>query len=300
MENNSGTLTGKRIGILGKGGSGKSTFVVLLAKALHSLNYPVCVLDADSTNEGLHQAFGFDSPPKDLMEYFGGMVFRGGRVTCPVDDPYPLHDAEIDLTQPKLQDFVSNSNGIHFLIAGKIGKEGPGSGCDGPISKIARDLIVHNGEIEPVMLIDFKAGFEDTARGAVTSLDWGIVIVDPTTASLRLSHDMKQMVRDIQADVLPATAHLETSDLVAVANKAFIEATIRDVFFVINKIPDSETESYLREKLLELGITPLGCIHEYPTISMAWLKGKSIRPGLADGEVQIVLDNFLEKINGNL
>ena len=299
MQRNSGTLMGKRIGILGKGGSGKSTFVVLLAKALHSLNYPVCVLDADSTNEGLYQAFGFDTPPKDLMEYFGGMVFRGGKVTCPVDDPSSLLNAEIDLTQPDLQDYILNSNGIHLMIAGKIGKEGPGSGCDGPISKIARDLVVHNEEIEPVMLIDFKAGFEDTARGAVTSLDWGIVIVDPTTASLRLSHDMNQMVQDIQADVLPATAHLENLDLVNIANKAFIEATIKNVFFVINKTPNSETESYLREKLLEIGITPLGCIHEYPTISMAWLKGKSIRPGLADGEVQIILDNFLERINGS-
>lgn len=299
MESNLGTLMGKRIGILGKGGSGKSTFVVLLANVMHFLNIPVCVLDADSTNEGLYQAFGIENPPKDLMEYFGGMVFSGGKVTCPVDDPSPLRNSAIDLTQPDLEEYYSTSDGIYFLNAGKIGKGGPGSGCDGPISKIARDLVVHNGEIEPVLLIDFKAGFEDTARGAVTTLDWGIVIVDPTTASLRLSKDMKRMVQDIQADVLPATAHLETSDLVNAANKAFVEATIRDVFFVINKIPDSETESYLREKLLDIGIIPLGCIHEFTTISMAWLMGKPIRPGLANGEVQIIMDNFLEKINGN-
>ena len=45
----------KRIGILGKGESGKSTITVLLAKAFRNYGYQVCVLDADSTNVGIHQ-----------------------------------------------------------------------------------------------------------------------------------------------------------------------------------------------------------------------------------------------------
>lgn len=300
MFKNKEILLGKRIGVFGKGGSGKSTFVVLLAKVLHSYNYPVCILDADSTNEGLYRAFGFDKPPKDLVDYFGGVVFRGGNVTCPVDDPSPLENAEIDLMHPDIQDYICNSDGINFMIAGKIGRSGPGSGCDGPISKIARDLVVHNENSDPITLIDFKAGFEDTARGVVTNLNWGIVIVDPTVASIRMAEDMKHMIQEIKSDALPATAHLETADLVNVANKVFTEAIIQDVYFVLNKVPDSETESYLREELLKLEITPLGCIHEYPTISMAWLKGKPIRPNLAGGEVQLVLDNFLENIDGDL
>ncbi len=291
-------LNGKRIGVFGKGGSGKSTFVVLLSKVLRSYGYPVCVLDADSTNEGLFQAFGFDSPPKDLLDFFGGIVFRGGKVTCPVDDPTHLEDSEINLTQPDIQGYRRDSDGIYFLIAGKIAKYGPGAGCDGPISKIARDLVVHNQDVEPVLLIDFKAGFEDTARGAVTSLDCAVVIVDPTTASVKIAADMDKMIQDIKADSLPATAHLESPDLINTANRIFLEAKIKDVFFVLNKVPDPDTESYLREKLLESDITPLGCIHEYPTISMAWLKGEPLRSNLAEGEVQLVLDNLLEYIDG--
>ena len=91
------TLKGQRIGIFGKGGSGKSTVAVLLAKALREVGYEVCVLDADSTNIGLSNALGIESPPAPLLEYFGGMVFSGGAVTCPVDDPAPLADADIDI-----------------------------------------------------------------------------------------------------------------------------------------------------------------------------------------------------------
>lgn len=90
-------LTGTRIGVLGKGGAGKSTFVAILAQTLQQQGYDVCVIDADSTNYGLPQALGMDSPHSSLLDLYGGMVFTGGKVTCPVDDPAPLANAEISL-----------------------------------------------------------------------------------------------------------------------------------------------------------------------------------------------------------
>jgi CO dehydrogenase maturation factor len=75
------TLAGKKIGMLGKGGAGKSTVTALLARALAEQGYVVYILDADSTNIGLHQALGIDHPPMPLLDYFGGAVFRGGQVT---------------------------------------------------------------------------------------------------------------------------------------------------------------------------------------------------------------------------
>jgi CO dehydrogenase maturation factor len=266
-------LTKKRIGVFGKGGSGKSTAVVLLAKALVDRGYSVCVLDADSTNVGLHQAFGFDESPVSLMNYFGGTVFGGGTVTCPVDDPTPLAGAEISLNTLPSKYCVQTQTGLVFLTAGKIGDQGPGAGCDGPISKIARDLrIIAEGE-HPVTLVDFKAGFEDSARGVITTLDWALVIVDPTSASLQMAANMKELVDQIKAGILPATAHLDSPDLVAMANRVFKEATIKSVFFVLSKIEDEATEAYLREKLEEKGISTIGIIHRSPSISFSWLKG---------------------------
>ena len=266
-------LTGKRIGVFGKGGSGKSTAVVLLAKALGDRGYPACVLDADSTNVGLDRALGLDRSPVSLMNYFGGTVFGGGTVTCPVDDPTPLAGAEISLSGLPDRYYARSQRGLVFLTAGKIGDQGPGAGCDGPISKIARDLrIVAEGN-HPVTLVDFKAGFEDSARGVITTLDWAIVIVDPTSASLQMAVNMKDLVDQIKAGVLPATSHLDSPALVAVANRIFQEATIKGVSFVLSKIEDETVEAYLREKLAEKGVRPIGTIHRTPSISLCWLKG---------------------------
>jgi CO dehydrogenase maturation factor len=266
-------LTGKRIGVFGKGGSGKSTAVVLLAKALGDRGYPVCILDADSTNVGIHHALGLDRSPVSLMDYFGGTVFGGGTVTCPVDDPTPLAGAEISLDRLPRKYYIQSEAGLVFLTAGKIGDQGPGAGCDGPISKIARDLRIVAGGQRPVTLVDFKAGFEDSARGAITTLDWALVIVDPTSASLQMAANMREMVDQIRAGVLPATAHLESPELVAIANKVFREARIRGVLFVLSQVDDEATHGYLREKLKEKGIRPLGIIHRTPSIALSWLKG---------------------------
>jgi CO dehydrogenase nickel-insertion accessory protein CooC1 len=122
-------------------------------------------------------------------------------------------------------------------------------------------------------LVDFKAGFEDSARGVITTLDWALVIVDPTSASLQMAENMKELVDQINARILPATAHLESPDLVALANRVFKEATIKGVFFVLSKIEDEATEAYLREKLAEKGIRPIGTIRRSPSISLSWLKG---------------------------
>jgi len=266
-------LTGKRIGVFGKGGSGKSTAVVLLAKTLSHHGYPVCVLDADSTNVGLHRALGVDEFPESLMNYFGGTVFGGGTVTCPVDDPAPLSGAEIPLARLPSKYYVRTQEGMVLLAAGKIGDQGPGAGCDGPISKIARDLrIVAEGEC-PVTLVDFKAGFEDSARGVITTLDWAIVIVDPTIASIQMAANMRDMVNQVKAGVLPATGHLDNPDLIAMANRVFEEARIKGVFFVLSQVDDEGTEHYLSERLLEKGIRPIGTIHRIPSISLCWLKG---------------------------
>ena len=160
-----------------------------------------------------------------------------------------------------------------LLVAGKIGDQGPGAGCDGPISKIARDIRIIKNEETPITLIDFKAGFEDSARGVLTNLDWAIVLVDATFAAIEMAINMRDMVDQIKNGILPATQHLATDDLVEIANRLFVESRIKGVLFLLNKIRNSDMENYMRTKLAERGIEPDGILHADPSISVSWLKG---------------------------
>lgn len=282
-------LAGQRIGLFGKGGSGKSTAAVLLARALRSRGYDVCLLDADSTNLGLPQALQIDREPVPLLDYFGGMIFSGGLVTCPVDDPTPLVGGDVTLDDLPRHYYGRSPDGIILMTAGKIGGMGPGAGCDGPIAKIARDLRVVSRDGPPVMLLDFKAGFEDSARGAITSLDWALVIVDPTVASVEMAAHMRDLVTQVQAGALPATRHLERPELIALANRLFREAPIKGVLCVLNRVREGEVEAYLRQKLAERGIQPIGTIPDDPAVSVAWLKGTPLAAAaLADSAGSVV------------
>jgi CO dehydrogenase maturation factor len=266
-------LRGKRIGIFGKGGCGKSTVAVLLAKALKNNGYGVCLLDADSTNVGLSNALGAAADPAPLLDYYGGMVFSGGSVTCPVDDPTPLEGAHVFVDKlPKAYHGIT-PEGIHLFVAGKMGDKGPGAGCDGPIAKIARDFRPQFVDETPVTLVDYKAGFEDSARGNIISLDWIIVVVDPTGAAIQMAIHMQDMVAQLKAGGLPATAHLEDPALVTLVNQLYREARVKGVLFILNRVRDEETERYIHGKLAEHGIVPMGTIRDDPALSVAWLKG---------------------------
>jgi CO dehydrogenase nickel-insertion accessory protein CooC1 len=223
------------------------------------------------------------------------MVFIGGPVTCPVDDPTPLADAELDLERLPEAYIKRNDEGIVLLTAGKIADKGPGAGCDGPIAKIARDVRLHIGGKQPVTLLDFKAGFEDSARGVLNGVDWAIVVVDPTNAAIQLAFDVKEMVKQTLLGRGPATQHLETPDLVALAQKMFAEARIKDVSVVLNRVQDEKMAAYLIDKLAEGGIQPIGVMRQDPAITISWLEGEPITSQLgetADGIVRELEDTL--------
>jgi CO dehydrogenase nickel-insertion accessory protein CooC1 len=274
---NGSPLSGLRIGIFGKGGSGKSTMTVFLARALRERGHSVLVLDADSTNVGLAEALGVDHQPDPLLDHFGGMVFSGGAVTCPVDDPTPLHGARLRLDEIPARFVGRTPEGILLLEAGKIGALGPGAGCDGPVAKIARDLHVSDFGPDPVTLIDYKAGFEDAARGTVTSIDWAVAVVDPTNAGLRMAAHLTGMVDGIRRGVPPATRHLELPQLVDAAIRQFAAARIRGVLPVLNRVRTPFVETYLIEALREEGLRSVGAFEEIPCVSEQWMRGEPLR-----------------------
>ena len=271
-------MTGLRIGVFGKGGAGKSTVTVFLARALREQGHPVVVLDADSTNHGMAAGLGVEREPDPLLDHFGGMVFAGGAVTCPVDDPTPLREADVRLEELPARFVGWSPEGIHVLVAGKLGGLGPGAGCDGPVAKIARDLRVSvNGGDLPVMVVDYKAGFEDAARGAVTSVDWALVVVDPTAAAIRMAWHLAGMVAEMERGVPPSTQHLGSRELVEVAIRLFRDARVRGVLSVLNRVPTLAAETYMRNELRGSGARVASVFSEEPAIAQHWLRGTPLQ-----------------------
>jgi len=184
-------LCGKRILVCGKGGSGKSTLVALLATLLQRKFYDVMVLDGDASNpEGLIRLLfgvGVEQGPKPLVEFFGGLA----TVTCPVDDPSPLtriDDARpvpykpIDVFSEIQPEFYLQRGRMTLLQAGKI--ENYGQGCDGPLEKVVRDFMIAG---DAVNLIDVKAGVEHFGRRIADKMDLILVVLDSTLESISIA-----------------------------------------------------------------------------------------------------------------
>ncbi|MEA3293094.1 MAG: hypothetical protein U9P88_01315 [Patescibacteria group bacterium] len=266
------SLSGKRILVCGKGGSGKSSIVTLMAKVLETKKYKVLALDGDASNpEGLLRLmFGLreEQAPRALIEFFGGTE----TVTCPVDDPSPLtrlndsipiFQKPIDIDEEISSEyFIQKENTILFQT-GKIKEYG--QGCDGPTEKVTRDFIV-NGE--QVNLIDAKAGVEHFGRRMEDNIDVILTILDPTFESISIAKRVAGFCREMGTE---------------------------NFWFILNKIKSKDIEKIIINKLGELENRIIGAVRCDSEIIKAGLRG-SLGKCNALEDVEMFVEK-LEKIS---
>jgi hypothetical protein len=125
--------------------------------------------------------------------------------------------------------------------------------------------------------VDFKAGIEDASRGVITSLDWVLVVMDPSHAGLRAAVTMKTLLDQMHGGSVPATRHLESPELVALTLRNYREARTQGALYVLNKVPDPDTEHFLWQRLLAEEINVVASIHDDSPLRQAWLEGKPLR-----------------------
>lgn len=257
-----GVFTIPKVLISGRGGSGKSTVVSLLARKLKNNGNKILVVDCDESNLGLNKILGVKKSKETLMDNLGGKVVIKNKLIEIIqkeDNHLNIFD-EMSLDNLS-NEYVSWNDNLGFLEIGKI--EHTMEGCACPMGAVLRDFLNHIiiNEDEWI-LVDTEAGIEHFGRGVLEGVDFIITIVDPS------------------------------EDAILLANKAFKLSFENNKNFgvILNKIDDA-VEKILKSKL-DSNINILGIIDYSSDIAMLNLKGNSLESVFIDG-----LDDIIKCIN---
>jgi len=186
-----------KISVCGKGGSGKSTIVALLATEFRRSGKDVLVVDSDESNEGLYWMLGFDKPPVPLMELAGGKknIQRALRAAFIADGNYqetPVLAREEIYSDDLPADNICRAEGLRLVCIGKIHQALEGCAC--PMGVLCREFLkkLRTSDHE-VAIVDMEAGVEHFGRGVETSIDAVIVVVEPSLESISLAKRVKDL-----------------------------------------------------------------------------------------------------------
>jgi len=61
---------------------------------------------------------------------------------------------------------------------------------------------------------------------------------------------------------------------------------------VLNRVRDDEMERYLRSRLAEKGIHPIGAVHEQSSISTSWMTGTALATAGAQAEAEAIIEEL--------
>jgi CO dehydrogenase maturation factor len=117
----------------GKGGVGKSTVTVLVARVLRAKGNSVIVLDTDESNAGLLNLFGFQRGPKSLIS----LLARFSSGDSAPDVEWLRSDKITTTTIPS--EYVLDVPGLVFMMTDKI--QDPFQGCSCSVADRSRHLI---------------------------------------------------------------------------------------------------------------------------------------------------------------
>lgn len=251
-----------KISVCGKGGSGKSTIVALLANEARARGYHVLVVDSDESNSGLFRMFGFYHAPVPLMELVGGK----GSLRQKIGQPNVLSETSIKTSQIPTE-YSLRKDGLMLVSIGKILQSLEGCAC--PMGVLSREflkkLILQENEL---VIVDMEAGVEHFGRGVDTSIDSVLIVVEPPLESV----NMGQKICDLASGI-----------------------GIKNVWIILNKVPSEEIAASLKKELQERDIEVIGCINLDNDVFTSSIEGKIPSNGIAVREIKDIMDNILSR-----
>lgn len=246
--------------VCGKGGSGKSTVSVLMARAI-SRQCKVFLVDSDESNVLLPSMLGVN-PPKRIVDFLGGKrnIFSKGETN--IVDTLTKAGKGIKLDDLPPEYVSTSAEGIRLLTIGKVRNFGEGCACS--LNFLTRTLLknlVLNKEEK--VLVDTDAGIEHVGRGVEEGCDAILAVVDPTAEALMLSRTLKETFQKL--------------------NKKF--------WLVLNKATPQIIEPF-KEKAKEMNLEVNGVIRFDEGIFESCMNGGVINAREALSDVEEILRNL--------
>ena len=251
-----------KISVCGKGGSGKSTVVALLANEARSRGYRVLVVDSDESNSGLFGMLGFDHPPVPLMELVGGKTGLKQKMSqTNILREYQLATMQIP------HEHLLQRDGLMLVSIGKILQSLEGCAC--PMGVLSREflkkLTLQENELA---IVDMEAGVEHFGRGVDTSIDSILIVVEPPLESVNVGQKIYELASGIG---------------------------IKNVWAIMNKVPSEEIADRLKGELEKRQIEVIGCIYYDANIFSSSLDGRIPGKGVAVQEIKKVMNCILSR-----
>jgi len=216
-----------KLAITGKGGVGKTTLAVFLAKYLAEQGRDVILIDADpDANAAL--ALGLDRgvEVQPIVQLEALIEERTGAKSGA---------GQFFTLNPKVDDipdrYAVRVDGVRLLRMGRVEKGGAGCMC--PENAFVRSLLTHlvfRGDQD--LILDMEAGLEHLGRATARGVDLMIVVVEPGRRSIQTAEAIDRLASDVG---------------------------VENVGVVVNKY---RTESELR--LVENGVLPLPVLGRIP------------------------------------
>ncbi|MHA1372010.1 MAG: nucleotide-binding protein [Promethearchaeota archaeon] len=260
--------TGLKIGVVGKGGVGKTLFASTFARlaARTGRFHGILAIDNDpSLNLGMALGVPEDEIGPPISEMKDLIKERTGRA--------PGESGAFKLN-PKVDDIperftVVAPDGVRLLVLGTI--KDPGSGCLCSSNALVRELLYHLiVQRDELVILDFEAGMESSmGRATSKGLDVLIVMVEPGQKSIIVGSKITRMARKLG---------------------------IKDVYAIINKVEDTEQESLIKDELNRRDMNVLGTIPVSKSVKIADIKGIPILDYDADDPAVRSIQQILDKV----